>query len=241
MKCSMVVASVLVLSAALAPPAGAQFFGGIVYDPTNHVQNVLTATRSLAQINNQIRQLAHEIEMLNNMAKDLTSLPTSIAAQLRAKLQQVDTLLQAANGLSYAIAAINAQYDQIYKPNYGAAPPPSATLLADALAAWHQSREGYKHALLVQASVVQNVRDDIVELDGLIAASQRSAGNLQALQAGNQIAALSAQQMLQIEQLLAAEARAEALERSRQLAERELGRARLTRFLGDRNAYAPGN
>lgn len=34
-------------------PAQAQF-GGIVYDPTNYAQNVLTAARSLQQINNQI-------------------------------------------------------------------------------------------------------------------------------------------------------------------------------------------
>ena len=38
---------------ATAPvPAHAQF-GGIVYDPSNYAQNVLTAARTLEQINNQ--------------------------------------------------------------------------------------------------------------------------------------------------------------------------------------------
>ncbi|MEO1361377.1 MAG: P-type conjugative transfer protein TrbJ, partial [Pseudomonadota bacterium] len=78
----------LLLSAALcalpmtvitAPPAAAQFFGGgIVYDPANHTQNILTAVRSLQQINQQIQQLTNEIEMLENMARDLETLPDSI-------------------------------------------------------------------------------------------------------------------------------------------------------------------
>jgi len=68
----------------LAPTAQAQFgFGGIVYDPANHAQNILTAVRALQEINQQIQQLAHEIEMLENMAKDLENLPSSIADEIR--------------------------------------------------------------------------------------------------------------------------------------------------------------
>ena len=41
------------LSPMLASPAHAQFgFGRIVYDPTNYAQNLLTAARTLEQINN---------------------------------------------------------------------------------------------------------------------------------------------------------------------------------------------
>ncbi|HCN91608.1 MAG TPA: P-type conjugative transfer protein TrbJ, partial [Hyphomonas sp.] len=58
-------------------------------------------------------------------------------------------------------------------------------------------------------------------------------GNLQALQAGNQIKALSAQQLMQMEALLAAHYRAEALDRARELEEAARGRARLQSFLGD--------
>jgi hypothetical protein len=54
-------AVVLSLTAtALVPaPAYAQF-GGIVYDPSNYSQNILTAARTLEQINNQIRQLQNQ-------------------------------------------------------------------------------------------------------------------------------------------------------------------------------------
>src|SRR5690606_6228805 len=54
-------AAPLALSPMLASPAHAQFgFGRIVYDPSNYAQNVLTAARTLEQINNQIQSLQNE-------------------------------------------------------------------------------------------------------------------------------------------------------------------------------------
>ncbi|MBB4629901.1 P-type conjugative transfer protein TrbJ, partial [Paracoccus denitrificans] len=49
----------LALAPVLTTPAHAFFggFGRIVYDPTNHAENLLTAARSLEQINNQIASL----------------------------------------------------------------------------------------------------------------------------------------------------------------------------------------
>ncbi len=238
-RLSRLAAAVLMGGSIAAPqPASAQFFGGIVYDPTNYAQNVLSASRALIQINNQIKQLANEILMLENMAKDLAALPDSIATQLKAKLTAIDTLMTAAQGLAYQVAAIKAQYDSLFPKDYGLAPPSTSVLLATALKQWEQSRQGYQHALEIQAEIVSNVRNDIAELDALIGDSQSAVGNLQVLQAGNQISALAAQQMLQIESLLAAQYRAEALEQSRKLSEREFGRARWVRFLGDRNAYS---
>lgn len=235
----------LLLSASAAvsatAPAQAQFgFGGIVYDPSNHAQNILTAVRSLQQVNQQIQQLAHEIEMLENMAKNLENLPDSIADDLRSRLLTIDALIAVADGIAYDVAAIEAQYDVLYRETYGASPPAAPVIVAEAREAWKQSREGYKHSLEVQARVVENIRDDIDELHGLVGLSQGAAGNLEALQAGNQIAALSAEQMMQIQTLLAAQQRADALEAARVLAERERGRARFQRFLGDGSAYTPG-
>lgn len=237
------IALYLTLSIAIisTPRASAQFgFGGVVYDPANHTQNILTAVRSLQQINQQIQQLTHEIEMLENMAKDLQSLPTSIADELRNKILTVDNLIRIARGIEYDVVQIDTEYERIYREAYGTTPPPTPTIVTEAREAWRQSREGFKHALQIQAQVVTNVRDDINKLHGLVGDSQGAAGNLEVAQAGNQIAALSAEQLMQIQTLLASHYRAEALERSRILAEQERGRDRLTRFLGDSSAYTPG-
>ena len=76
-----------VLAFGIAQPAHALFgVGDIVLDPTNLVQNTLTAVRTLEQINNQIRQLQNEAQMLINQARNLASLPSSVVGQLRANL-----------------------------------------------------------------------------------------------------------------------------------------------------------
>ena len=53
------IATSLVSGTMIAAPAQAQF-GGIVYDPSNYAQNVLTAARTLQQINNQIQQIQNQ-------------------------------------------------------------------------------------------------------------------------------------------------------------------------------------
>jgi type IV secretion system protein TrbJ len=71
-----VILSAVYLPGLAAPPACAQV---TVYDPANHAQNVLQAVRALQELDNQVRQLAHEIDMLENMARDLETLPVNVA------------------------------------------------------------------------------------------------------------------------------------------------------------------
>lgn len=224
----------------LTQSASAQFgFGGVVFDPRNFAQNILTASRTLTQINNQVRQIQNEIRMLENQARNLERLPDSIAQQIRDRLLAVDELIRAAEGISYRVDEIENEYERIYRESYGDNPPPQPVIIEEANAAWQQSRQGYIHSLQVQSRVVENIRTDISDLQAKVGESQSAVGQLQALQAGNQIQALTAQQLMQIQELLVAQQRADALEQSRILAEKERGRARLRRFLGG-DAYPGG-
>ena len=232
-------AAVAAMTLALAPAQNAYAifgFGDIVYDPANHAQNVLTAARTLIQINNQVQQLANEAQMLINQTRNLTRLPTSIAADLQTSLRQIDSLIQSARGLAYQVSVIDSEYRRLFPEQYASAVPTSR-IISDAQEARALAREGFKHSLEVQAEVVGQVRADALVLDRLVAESQSAAGNLQALQAGNQLTALAAKQTMQLQTLLAASARADALERARMIAAREQGRARFKRFLGDHSAY----
>src|SRR3546814_18932251 len=66
---AMIAGVAMIAVAGVSAPASAQFFGGIVYDPTNYAQNVLTAARSLQQINHQIQSLQNEASSLINQAR----------------------------------------------------------------------------------------------------------------------------------------------------------------------------
>ena len=208
----------------------------VVFDPANYGQNLLQAARALTQINNQVRQITNQAQMLLNQARNLTSLPTSLAAEMRSSPGQIDSLIRQARGLAYRVSAIDEKYRQLFPERYASAVSTSR-ILRDAQQAWALARQGFQHSLQVQAQVVGQVRADTLRLERLIADSQGAVGNLQALQAGNQLTALAAKQTMQLQTLLAASARAEALDRARAIAAHEQGRARFTRFLGDGSAY----
>ena len=216
-------------TAAVSPPALAQW---VVYDPANHIQSIIQAVQAVEEVTNQIQQLTHEIEMLENMARDLESLPDSIADDILRRMQRIDELMREAEGIGYKIEEIEREYEEIYPETYGETPPENAVLVEQARTRWKQSRIAYRESLQVTAQVVSTARADSESLDRLIGSSQSAVGNLQAVQAGNQIEALQTQQLMQIESMMASHYRAEALERARQLAEAERGRARTRSFLG---------
>ena len=80
-------------SALVSSPAHAQF-GGIVYDPSNYAQNVLTAARTLEQINNQIRMLQNQADSLINEARNLQSLPLTLVQPLQDQIRQTQHVSQ---------------------------------------------------------------------------------------------------------------------------------------------------
>ncbi|MBB34793.1 MAG: P-type conjugative transfer protein TrbJ [Hirschia sp.] len=222
--------SVVLAPVVLTPPALAQF---VVIDPANLIQSILSLVESVVQTAQQVEQIANEIAMLENMARNLEAMPDSIASDIAARLARIDQLMQQAQGAAYKIADLERMFSDIYPDGYGDAPPASQDMYEAAQQRWTQARAGYLDALKLQAGVVENLSADAGRLNRLVGQSQSAAGNLEVSQAGNQIEALAAQQLIQIEGLLASHYRAEALKRSADLAEEARGKARLQRFLGD--------
>ena len=70
-----------------------------------------------------------------------------------------------------------------------------------------------------------------------MARSRSAAGALEAVQAGNELSALSVKQSLQLQSLLAAQTRAETVARARDLATESEARQRFRTFLGSGPAY----
>lgn len=222
----------------IAAPAHAQF-GGIVYDPTNYAQNLLTATRALQQINNQITSLQNEATMLINQARNLTSLPYSSIQQLQQSVQRTQQLLGEAQRIAYNVQNI----DQAFRTTYGAAPMSASDsqLVADARERWGNTVGGLQDAMRVQAGVVGNIDTNRAEMSALIGQSQGATGALAATQAGNQLLALQAQQLSDLTAVVAANGRAQALGDAERAAAAEQGREQRRRFLTPGSGYQPGN
>ena len=237
-------ATMLAMPVALSPifisPAQAQFgFGRIVYDPSNYAQNVLTAARTLEQINNQIQSLQNEATMLINQARNLASLPHSSLQQLQQGFQRTQQLLSQAQNIAFDVQSI----DRAFQQQYGnvSLSTTEQQLVADARSRWQNTVGGLQDAMRVQAGVVGNIDTNRAEVSTLVGQSQGATGALQATQAGNQLLALQSQQLSDLVALLAADGRAGALTEAERAAAAEQGREQRRRFLTPGSGYQPGN
>jgi P-type conjugative transfer protein TrbJ len=239
-RAALLAASILSLPAALSPvfvqPAAAQW---VVYDPTNYVQNVLTAARSLQQINNQITALQNQAQGLINQARNLASLPFSSLQQLQQSVQRTQQLLAQAQSIAFDVQ----QIDRAFQTTYGNASL-SATdqqLVSQARERWQNTVGGLQDAMRVQAGVVGNIDTNRTQMSALIGQSQGATGALQASQAGNQLLALQAQQLADLTAVVAANGRAQSLQSAEQAAAAEQGREQRRRFLTPGAGYQPGS
>ncbi len=214
------------LSRAVAP-ASAQI-GGIVHDPRNYAQNILTAARTLEQINNQIKQLQNQATSLANEGRNLTSLPVSTLQELQGQVDRTRELLGEAQRVAFDVGDIQKAFEARYKGS--ALSAPQAALVANAEARWNDSVGAFQDAMKVQAGVVTNMGATRQSIGTLVTASQSATGALQAAQAGNQLLALQSQQLGDLAAALAAQGRAEMLDAARAAATEAEGRERFRRF-----------
>jgi P-type conjugative transfer protein TrbJ len=238
MKVRAFVPAITLAAAALigfVPAAQAQW---VVIDPTNLVQNALTAVRTLEQINNQIKQLDNQAQSLINQAKNLASLPFNVVNQLRANLDTTRQLIARAQGMAYDLTRMDQQFAQLYPQQY-AASVSGNQMYQDARQRWQNTLQGLQTAMQMQAQVSQNLNQDESTLADLVSQSQSAEGALQAMQATNQLLALQAKQSIQSQQLRITQDRAAALELARQAAATERGREVTRRFLGTGTPYTP--
>ncbi|WP_294256020.1 P-type conjugative transfer protein TrbJ [uncultured Sphingomonas sp.] len=216
-------------------PARAQF---TVFDPSNYSQNLLTAARTLQQIKNQIQSLQNEATMLINQAKNLTRIDFPELQALTQTLQQVDRLMGQAQAIQFRVSGLDQQFRQLFPQSFSAALRTNEQVVA-ARARLDTAMSAYQQTMTVQAQVTENVTADAQALSGIVAKSQGAEGALQAQQATNQLLALAAKQQFQIQNMMAAQYRAEAIEHARRAQAEIDARAATRRFLGSGSAYTP--
>lgn len=208
-----------------------------VFDTANYTQNLLTAARTLQQINQQIQSLQNEATMIQTMARNLERIDFPQLQQLRSNLQRIDQLVGQARGIDFNVDAMERQLQQMF---------PGTTValtrdqrVAGAQASLDAALDSFRRGMSVQSGIVANIRQDGELLTQLARRSEGAVGGLQAQQATNQILTLAANQQLQLQALMAAEFRSNDIERARRAQAEADGRANTRRFLGSGQAYTP--
>jgi P-type conjugative transfer protein TrbJ len=218
-----------------ATPAAAQIS---VFDPSNYSQNLLTAARTLQQINNQIQSLQNEAQMLLNQGKNLSRIDFPQLRELQQRLSDIDRLMGQAQGIDFRIDQLDQRFRQLYPQSFDQALRRDQRV-ARARDQLDTAMSAFRQTMGLQNSIVDNVRSDTTALAEIVARSQGAEGSLQAAQATNQLLALATKQQLQIQNMMAAQFRAETIEQARRGQIEREARESTRRFLGDGRAYTP--
>ena len=230
-----VIAAPVVTVGLQSTPAEAQW---TVFDPSNYSQNILTAARTLQQINNQIRMLQNQAQSLINQAKNLSTIGFPELQALQQTLRQIDQLMGQAKGIQFQVAGLDQQFKTLFPTSFNKLLT-SNQRMAVAQGRLQTSMAAYEQTMTVQAQVVENIAADEATLSNAISRSQSAQGGLQAAQATNQLLALVAKQQFQIQQLMAAQYRADALDRATRTQSESDAQSVTAKFLGSGSAYTP--
>jgi P-type conjugative transfer protein TrbJ len=209
-----------------------------VWDPWNYKENLLTAIRSLTEIENQVKQLTNEAQMLLKMDLNLEQLGSTVAGDLKGSMDEIKSLLDEANGIALNVSETDAKLKDLFPDDYAMALTNDQALV-QAKTRWDETLSAFKRSMSLQARVVESTTEDGTVLADLLAKSGSAVGNLQVQQAGNELLGLGIKQQLQLQNLMAAEQRAQALEKARALSSQEESRLRFQTFVGDGTAYTP--
>jgi P-type conjugative transfer protein TrbJ len=188
-----------------APVAQAQW---VVVDPTNLVENTISALQNVQTVLNQITQLSHEVQSLANEAQNLQNMPASVGlgviTQYTAQFGQLVTAMQSIGGIAQNVATLTAKYNATY-PNTALAQGPLSNVNVMAqLTGWlNQSRSVYQGAYNTQAQVIASLPADTANVQTLLQTSGSSQGALSAIQAGNQLNGQVAAQLMKMNSQMA--------------------------------------
>jgi P-type conjugative transfer protein TrbJ len=173
--------------------------------------------------------------MLINQAEDLKSLDFDSIEHLKRILERIDALMREADEITYEVEESERRYEGRFPESYEDLT--NEEIVERATDQWVVTRSAFRSAIVIQSGIVSSISESRDTLTSLVEESQGAAGNLSAVQAGNQLIALSVEQQMQMQQLMASHYRMIALEEARRAAIEEQARIRHQRFRGDGSAY----
>ncbi|MBA3068799.1 MAG: hypothetical protein FP825_09990 [Hyphomonas sp.] len=209
-RLAALIAAALPLTATLLPaPAAAQM---VVYDPAVHAESVLSAARALEQIRHQIAAIEQQAQMLQRNSLDLSP-------ELSRSIDEARNLFTEAEALAFDIGRIGGDIETLYPETWEAYDLES--VLAQSQRWRAASRASLARAMQAEARAAGSIDDTGTRLQSALGASQAAEGQTGAIQAGNQLQALSAAQLAEIHSLLVLQGRALQTERMERLAREE--------------------
>lgn len=200
------------LSLALPLPAFAGAATGGATFPEQIVQEI-TLIQQKAQ---QAEQLVQQMQMVQNQLTNLQKLPTSYWQTDSGYLQNLINLVASGNALALNAQNLTQQFQQKY-PGWS-----GGKGYLDSYNTWYGTTNAQlANTLSADGYQAQNFATEAQALNQLEQASQSSTGRMQAIQAGNQIAAMEVNNMQKLRALTIAENQSQVAYRKQQLQQQQ--------------------
>jgi P-type conjugative transfer protein TrbJ len=174
-----------------------------VFDASNLIQNTTTALKQVQAYAQQVLQYQVALEQYANMLKNTLGIAPTLQLWQEAQ-QTMGSVMGVVN--IFKSGNLQSTLSQFQNYNYWLTPPPGASYNPAAGSALQKTANAalFK-SLSAQTSAIQQ---DAANLQRLQTTASSAQGQMQAIQAASQLAALEQQQMLQIRGLLVAEQQA---------------------------------
>lgn len=205
------IAAALLVGLLVAPPTvkaggGGSSVSGVATEVTQLLNNLELAglhSTELQALVQQSQQLINEAFMIQNQLKNLLTLDDNPLAMINA-LEQLSNIVQQGQIVSYAAQNVDALYAHMY-PGYSTYlnQDISSAILQQKHIDWSQrNTDNIKATLKASGIQEQTLLNEQDRMDTIVNMSKTSEGRLQAIQAGNLIAAEEVASLQRLRQLI---------------------------------------
>lgn len=188
----------VVTSLLIGLPAGSATAQLVVIDPTNLVQNTISALKMIESVINEATMIANQLEQIRVMIQNTINYPEGLwDRDALPRLLRLGRIIEQEQALAYTMTNLDSVFRQRY-PGYR-----PVTDWAREYDLWTRTTldtlRGTLNAVRLQS---EDFASEQARIEALTALSDSAGGRMQALQAGNMIAAEQVQQLVKLRQLM---------------------------------------
>jgi type IV secretion system protein TrbJ len=195
---------IAVMAIVLIAASSAWGYAAIVLDPTNLIQNTISALKAIESVINEVQMIANQVKQIENLVQNTRSYAGVWDQEALPRLMRLGQIIEQEQAIAYAMAGM----DRVFRDRY-----PGYKPITDWAAAYDQWTRTTLDTLRGSLAAVRLHADDFADeqrrIQTLTALSDSAEGRMQAIQAGNMLAAEQIQQLAKLRQLMMAQINAQ--------------------------------
>ena len=202
---ALVTVTMFTFGASYAPPARA--ITVVCVNCSTVWNQMMEYAKEVETALNTAQQLQTQIQQYNNMVQQGLSLPNSMFGSITSSMNQLRGIYSQGSSLAYSMSNLDSQFRDQFKgyDNYLSSIGQASANMPGQYKKWSDS--GFDNARSAMEAVGMNTSSFASEdamLSSLVQRSATAQGRMQAIQAGNEIAAQQVQQLQKLREMIAA-------------------------------------